>query len=536
MKDPYTTLSVISAIASLMSIILDVPKKISVSFKTFILILSLLCALFFWFTSNNSDPSKGGEENNQPNTPSNGATVSGESSKDSYTTGTSSSISIPPVNPPQKEKGYVIEPLVDNSYNVSPITLSPLEIPPTEVITIDGEIFEDKQQNDYEFVPTVSGIHRIEFSNVPDGTDFMLKILNSGREQLKYDYDLDNGDGFTYSFEAGELYYLCVQQYENFGTYRLNIGTKKGVVNISNVTSVSDSIQYIGQQNDYSFTANLSGVHRFDFSDVPDGTDLYLTIYNSGWEQLKYDYDLDTGDGFSYLLEEGKLYYIRVQQYENLGAYVLNVGTKKPLIDISDFTAISDSVQYAGQQNDYSFTAKQSGIHRFEFSDVPDGTDLRLIIYNSGWEELKSEYDLDNSDGITYGLEAGKSYNLRVQQYENLGGYTFNIGVKKPVVDISNITIVSDCIQYTNQQNDYMLTANTNGLCKISFSNVQDSVDFSLAVYNSGWEELKSDYDLGNDDSFIFDTASGQKYYIRVLQRHGYSSFTLNFDYNYRND
>lgn len=536
MKDPYTTLSVISAIASLMSIIFDVPQKISVSFKTFILILSLLCALFFWVISNNSDPSKDGNENNQPNIPSNGATVSGEPAEDSSTTGTSSSISIPPINPPPEEGSYVIEPLVDNPYEISSITLSTLEIPPTEVITNDGEIFEDNQQNDCEFVPIVSGIHRIEFSNVPEGTDFRLKILNSGREQLKSDYDLDNGDGFTYSFEAGELYYLCVQQYENLGTYRLNIGTKKAVVDVSNVTLVSDSIQYIGQQNDYSFTANLSGVHRFDFSNVPDGTDLRLTIYNSGWEQLKSDYDLDTGDGFTYSLEEGKLYYLRVQQYENIGAYALNIGTKKPVIDISDYTVISDSMQYTGQQNDYSFTAQESGIHRFEFSDVPDGTDLRLIIYNSGWEELNSDYDLDNSDGITYKLEAEKNYYLRIQQYENLGGYTLNIGVKKPVVDISNITRVSDSIQYTNQQNDYMFMANTDGLCKISFSNVQDSVDFSLAVYNSGWEELKSDYDLGNDDSFIFESSSEQKYYIRVFQRHGYSSFTLNIDYNSPND
>ena len=198
MKDPYTTLSVISAIASLMSIIFDVPQKISVSFKTFILILSLLCALFFWVTSNNFDPPKDGNENNQPNVPSNGATVSGEPAEDSSTTGTSSSISIPPINPPPEERSYVIEPLVDNPYEISSITLSTLEIPPTEVITIDGEIFEDNQQNDCEFVPIVSGIYRIEFSNVPEGTDFRLKILNSGREQLKSDYDLDTGDGFTY--------------------------------------------------------------------------------------------------------------------------------------------------------------------------------------------------------------------------------------------------------------------------------------------------------------------------------------------------
>ena len=51
MRDLYTVLSVISAIVSLLSIIFDVPNKIPVSLKTFILILSIVCVLFFGVAS-----------------------------------------------------------------------------------------------------------------------------------------------------------------------------------------------------------------------------------------------------------------------------------------------------------------------------------------------------------------------------------------------------------------------------------------------------------------------------------------------------
>ena len=70
------------------------------------------------------------------------------------------------------------------------------------------------------------------------------------------------------------------------------------------------------------------------------------------------------------------------------------------------------------------YVAGNEGTHRFEFSDVPNGTDLRLRIYNSGWEEMKSDYDLDNGEGLTVSFAAGESYYIRVEQYREIGSYT----------------------------------------------------------------------------------------------------------------
>ena len=451
MKDLSTVLSVISAFASLLSIIFDVPKKISISLKWFILILSILCALFFWFTSIGSNSLQAGNndelssiqppkmndtvENNYTDSPANDSEDVSHSINDSSP---DSSINAPasvpnnissitPTDSPLDGKILKIDPIISNAQNVASITQVPSEVLPVQIVTLVGEVYEKNQDIDYEFMPEISGRHRFEFSDVPDGMDLCLEVYNSGWERIDYSSNLDNGDGLTVSLNAEELYYIRVKQYNNFGHYALNIGIKKPVVDVSTFTTVSDSIQYTDQQNDYSFSPSLSGRYRFEFSNVPDGTDLWLIVYNSGWERIEQSSNLDNGDGISLSLDAGNLYYIRVEQYNKIGTYTLNIGMKKPVVDISAFTTVSDSIQYTDQQNDYSFSPSLSGRYRFEFSNVPDGTDLWLIVYNSGWERIDQNSNLDNGDGISVSLDAGNLYYIQVEQYNNYDSYALNV-------------------------------------------------------------------------------------------------------------
>ena len=539
MRDPYTVLSVVSAIASLLSIVFDVPQKVSVSLKTFILLLSIACALFFWIISIDSDGSKTDDSSEQPSvllpdpdSPTDSFEGTNDMDDDSSTSTPGNDPTDDPIaapsDPPVNSNILQISPLISNVQKVVAITRIPLEVFPTEIITVAGEIFEEDQSVDYEFVPQTSGRYRFEFSDVPDGTDLWLGVYNSGWEKIDSRSDLDNGDGLTVSLKAGGLYYLRVEQYCNVGTYVLNVGLKKPITDISTVTAVSDSIQYTDQQNDYSFSAALSGQYRFEFSDVPDGTDLWLGIYNSGWEKIDSRSDLDNGDGLTVSLKAGGLYYLRVEQYCNVGTYVLNVGLKKPITDISTVTAVSDSIQYTDQQNDYSFSAALSGQYRFEFSDVPDGTDLWLGIYNSGWEKIDSRSDLDNGDGLTVSLKAGGLYYLRVEQYCNVGTYVLNVGLKKPITDISTVTAVSDSIQYTDQQNDYSFSTSSSGRYRFEFSDVPDGMDLWLGVYNSGWEKIDSSSNLDNGDGLTIELAPNKEYFIRASYYYNYGGYTLN--------
>ena len=540
MRDPYTFISIVTTIASLLSIIFDVPKKVSVSLKTFILLLSIGSAIFFWIaapTPNESQNSvvtdtpsvqpreiEGDDDNPDNQDKDNTSDVSTDDSSDS---GAQDDLPATSEDTLSKDHSLQIAPIASIAQNIEPIAQTSFEISPIEMIAFNGEVCEKGQNIDYEFVPQIDGVHRFEFSNVPDGTDLRLEIYNSGWERLKSDYDLDNGDGLTISLSAGNTYYLRVQQYQNFGIYTLNVGPKKEIVDVSTATEISDSIQYTDQQNDYLFLAAISGTYRFEFSDVPNGTDLRLEIYNSGWERLKSDYDLDNGDGLTISLSAGNTYYLRVQQYQNFGIYTLNVGPKKEIVDVSTATEISDSIQYTDQQNDYLFLAAISGTYRFEFSGVPDGTDLRLEIYNSGWERIKSDYDLDDGEGLTVSLIEGEYYYLRIQQYRGLGVYILNIGYKKTIVDISKEEIVSDNIQYTHQENDYLFSTAIGGTYRFEFSDVPDSTDLRLEIYNSGWEKLKTDYNLDNGDGLTVSLSSEKAYYIRVSYYRGYGNYSL---------
>ena len=76
-------------------------------------------------------------------------------------------------------------------------------------------------------------------------------------------------------------------------------------------------------------------------------------------------------------------------------------------IQSNEIIEFSGEVSSDGQSNDYEYIPPLSGTYRFEFSNVPNGTDLRLKIYNSGWEEMNSGYDLDTGDGLTENLTAG---------------------------------------------------------------------------------------------------------------------------------
>lgn len=420
---------------------------------------------------------------------------------------------------------------------VAPISSAPLSVQAidpinnsigeTEILQINDSIYENNSYNDYPFSPAVSGTYRFEFSNVRDGTDFTLYILNSAGERKEYASYCDNGSGITTSLSSKKNYTIRVAQQCETGSYTLNIGQQKETSDISSYTAVSDSIQYTDQKNNYSFSPQSDGLYRFEFSDVPDGTDYKLYVYNSGWEELERVIDVDNNGGISINLSSKKTYYISVAQYQSTGSYTLNIGHKKSLVTATGYTAISDSIQYTDQENDYSFIPSVSGTHRFEFSNVPNGTDLRLIIYNSGWEEKARIYDADNGDGITISLTKGKTYYIRVKHYRDNGAYTLNIGHKKAIANLSESAYDSDSIQYTDQENDYCFIPSVNAEYKFSFIHVPDGTDFNLLVFNSGWEEIKRGYDMDNEGELSVQLSAGETYYVRVAYYRGTGSYGI---------
>jgi len=199
---------------------------------------------------------------------------------------------------------------------------------------------------------------------------------------------------------------------------------KKPTVDITEYTEIEDSTEYTDQENDYTFTPNQDGLHRFEFSNITNNAEFKLYIYNASWELLDDNDYMTNGSGISISLKAGELYYIRVKQQSNKGTYVLNVGNKKEIADISDYSGVSDSTQYTEQSNDYALTLTQDGLYHFEFSNIANNAEFILYIYNDSWELLDYDDYMTNGSGISIDLEAGETYYIRVKQQSNTSEYT----------------------------------------------------------------------------------------------------------------
>ena len=295
-----------------------------------------------------------------------------------------------------------------------------------DIQQISDKISAEKETKTYEFTSSEAGTYRFELSDVPQNIWFYYKLYNSSMEQLKSGSG-DNGDGITYELDSNTKYYFEVEQGGNTGSYTLSIGSQKPILDITEYTSVSDSTQFTNQKNLYEFTSTEAGTYRFELSNVPQNIWFYFKPYNSSMEQLKSGSG-DNGDGITYELDSNTQYYFEVEQGGNVGSYTLNIGSQKPLVDISEYISVNDSTQFTNQKNLYEFTPSKSSTYRFELSNTSNNVWFYYKLYNSSMEQLQSGSG-DDGDGITYDLDANTKYYFEVEQGGNVGSYTLDYGI-----------------------------------------------------------------------------------------------------------
>ena len=422
-----------------------------------------------------------------------------------------------------------IDSIKDTSCAINSIKTVKHSFDKAEIQTYSGTISEKKQVDEYTFEAEVSGVYRFEFSDVPDAVYFNLIILKSGGSKLKSSSSIGSGKGITTTLEEGQTYKIQVKQSKNTGSYNLNVGKPNTVLDITQYNQISDSMVYTAQENRYAYTTPRSGRYRFEFTGIPDATYLNLVIYNSGWEKIKSNYyDMHNGNGITADLEGNKTYYIKVLQKKNDGDYTLLIGCPKEIKDISKYTIVSDKIQYTDQINRYKMTASNDGTHRFEFADVPDATYFNLVIYNSGWEKIKSNYyDMHNGDGITAQLEKGKTYFVTVIQKKKTGKYSLKIGKPKKQTVVTDKAEVIDSIQFVGQQNVYEFTVPSSKKYNFNFTNKTNGSKIEAVIYNFGWEKIKGTGSITNSGNLSIDMEKGQQVYIVVKYYYNLSNYSF---------
>ena len=198
------------------------------------------------------------------------------------------------------------------------------------------------------------------------------------------------------------------------------------------------------QQDEYSFTPPRDGTYRFEFSGMyaQMKVNLYIRDAGGGLVALRKDGtggsgSISDGQGLTTdKLNAGQRYTVQVEHRAGHTPYTLSIGCPKPTVDISAYSSLSDSIEFTGQQNNYSFTPAAAGTYRFEFSDMYAQTQVNLYIRDAGGglvafrnHGIGGVGSLSNGGSLsTDKLNAGQCYTVQVEHRAGHTPYTLNIG------------------------------------------------------------------------------------------------------------
>ena len=307
----------------------------------------------------------------------------------------------------------------------------------------------------------------------------------------------------------------------------------KSEVDISDFTEFADCLEYEQQTKDYTFTVPTDGTYRFEIMKMLNEIMVEFRILDAQKTVVEANAYCESGEGITLKnTKAGEVYEIQVKQKKGLGEYVLQLGKQKEVVDVSDFTKVTDSLEFKEQNNRYSFTPCNDGVYRFELSGMPDGTSVELYILNAFQEVVQSEPYCLNGEGVTVEhMKAGETYEIQVRQHIGFSGYQISIGHQKDTVAITNHLLVADKITYTNQRNAYAFQASMPGTATFTIVGMEQGMAVSVYVLNEMGETVASEPYCQNAEKIeVQDVFVGEEYQVFVKQRNGVGTYQLIID------
>lgn len=425
---------------------------------------------------------------------------------------------------------HTISPIAQNSLIVDLIKNKETLINNVDFIIYNGFLGYKGQIDEYSITPLVSGTYRFDISNTLSSTKVSIKILDNTNNVILDSYSFSSNQGVSAILEAGVSYTVQVKQSSGIDdNYALTIGQPKESVDVSDYSIINDSIQFKDQMNVYLFTPPIDGRYRFDFSELKYGIKLSIGIYDSKENEIRYSSGLGNGNGTWADLSANEEYSIKVSQNGDFGEYILNIGKQKKSIDISNYTQITDNIEYKNQQNIYTYTPKIDGHYYIYFNEIPNGSDINLFVENRLGETLRNNtFTIYNNKGVSYDLKGGEQYTIYIAQHNNYSLYQMNIGIQKETTDITSYSQINDSIEYQTQQNNYTFIPNTSSDYNLHFKGMKNEFVLYVVVLNDlNYEEAENSYVVNDKTLELKNLTAGQTYTIQITQQSDYGEYTF---------
>ena len=299
------------------------------------------------------------------------------------------------------------------------------------------------------------------------------------------------------------------------------------------------SIANENEVDTFKLTTTVSGYYRFYVNNMVSGFKVNVFVYDdqNGEQEGSSSYGLENGEGITVYLSGNHTYSVKVKQYRNTGAYRLNIGQPKPMVDISLCNTVYDSIQYTDQRNWYKFTPEVTGYYRFKLTNMVNGFEPNMFIYDDlDYVVAKQEYGIAIDEGVTAYLEKGRTYEIAIRDYHGSGSYELLIGKQKPRSTLEENVNFTDEITFVDQRNYYNFTPSKSGTYEFKLTGMRNSVEMNLFVVDSlNYTLGKNEYGVASGESVTANLTAGETYTIRVTYYRGTGSYTLRASYKTSN-
>lgn len=398
------------------------------------------------------------------------------------------------------------------------------------ITTNSGEVANKESTYTWSFTADIDGRYFIWLNEVYNNYYLKMYIYNALGERVTYDTSIYNREGMYLDLTAGE-YTVKVSYGNGPTTYNINIGYAKDTVDISAYDVVNDEMEFHRQTIKYTFVPTVSGVYYFRLGEMTGNAEMAMAMYNRLNERINYSGYLGNSEGLKVELTAGETYTLHIENaYGNETTFELKIGKQTATVDISGYTAVSDSITYKHQSNYYTFVATSNAC-RIELNGIEADEYLSLYVYNHLGESLNYDNYAYNGDGFNLtNLVVGNTYTVKVGYSYYISPFTLNIYTSKAPVALTSDMAVRDSVVYSDQTNTYTFTVDREGSHKVLLiiNSYESSACLSISIYDANGNRVKNDSTVYDGNYFdMGELTVGATYTIYVNEYGGDVDYTL---------